>query len=314
MAAEFLALAEGELESWVRPDSVTTTVRVPARSVTQVNVPGLIESDQRGGDAERVVARSETEETGDHKTEFEVETYDIRRWVVTLQDALPHQRTIVVERDKHLFAAGEVARFVLDSRLWPDDVQAMNLKTGRLLIKTHPQVVLSGVSPELLARLPWFGSDNEANVKLVYTGVSNEQQELFKNALNRWFLLYTANVMGQAQSLSGNERPDAVIIEFIIEKAGEGATSPGRIEYFGDDRIVITGADAESLHTALGEFLAQMDKAYPYYGHMYVEDPVFERAGLQGRVLEPEMESDYILSPTLWERWERYFLPSLPGN
>ncbi|MDR1281038.1 MAG: hypothetical protein LBK99_09480, partial [Opitutaceae bacterium] len=294
---------------------------VPARSVLLLDVAGVFEStlhDKKLPDV--LTATPVTSADGRAGWEFSVETYVIRNWTVELHaDPTCASTAVRIGRNTRDFAAGQKIGFSIDSAAWPDDVQELNRRSGKFTVMRAPRVSTHGVSTESLQKLPWFAASamtGGGGTTVSFEEVGKASAASIEAALKRWFLMYSANVLKKEETpvFGKPATPGGLPLVFSVGCADATDTTDaaaGSVATIGikDGSARVRAATEQDLPEALDVFLQLMDKAFPYYGHIFSRDETVEFAGLSGKELGREMESDFILTPTLSQRLRQHLEP-----
>lgn len=294
-------------------------LQIPARSIVLLEVAGLVKSDYYGRDPDRVQSRQMPDANGGGKVwRFAVETYDIRNWEVNLAHSPTAALSLIkVGRHQQEFQVEKPIRFQLSSHQWPDEVQEMNRRSGSFSLTRYPHVEIA-VSADQLRELPWFTA-NGGGVRLVVGEDVEESSAMeVRQRLRSWLLMYTANVLGEEQTLIDQRSQGALQqvqssdlsgVEIHVEVSADADLSHGAIGRvtLAENQITLTAQDSEGMRETLRLFLSTMDRAFPYHGKLYSKGEHMEAAGLTNTVLQQELESGYILNPTFLERWQTHF-------
>lgn len=285
-------------------------IEISPRSVLLLDVVALVEAESYGRDREAITATPVVYNDGRKGWNFRLETFIISKWVFSVAPAAEGfiSTSIRIGRKENLIPAGEPVSFVLDSSGWPDDVQEMNRRRGNFAITYNPLVAFD-VNVEQLKALNWFTSKG-GGTSIVFDGVDQQMQDKINPMLERWFLFYTSNVLGTTERPQPAPDGKGVVLTFKLGDAlsqTKPCQAKASIDIKDGGNIVVTAANDADLMAAANRLLRLMDEAFPCYGLLNSKDETLEFAGLYGAVLEEEMESDFILKPTLSERWKEYF-------
>ncbi len=307
-SAVLAAREDGEpLESIITLAGAGTKFKIPARKIVILRVCGTGTLADSG--IKKLLVKSEmVKNTGKPPYwRFKIMTHDLINLPVIFQRSEPETRVrIRINDNSQTFTNGKPSQVVLNSKSWPDDVQAGNRRAGNIEFREYPLYDVSALTSNDIKELDLIKAVKAQ--KLVVELPDNAPKAVKDDAkrIQDWFNYYTGKATGgkAAQpSVVAKAQADQTVIKLTTGNGAKIKKWQKARAHRKDKTIRIDAANPEALHKTVLAFLNKMDKLYPYYG-VLPDTKGFKSIGLAGKVLEPA-KAKKVFHPTLLEMMKK---------
>ena len=275
----------------------TAEITLPARSLTVLNVCGLVKLDNK-----LTVSGEQVCEAGKapiHRFLMKTTKFFTAEARFAKKDAAAPVR-ISCEEDVIRFKKSDAVKYTLNTKNWPGDVQAANLLTASLSLVEYQVVSAAEMDKETIAAL---NIPAKAKAGKVFISAAPEIRDEAERVAE-WVRFYTHATTGNYAEpvINGTPGTDAVVIKLEVNSDELKNYQTGRA-FVEDNTIRIVCSAPEHAKNITLAALNALDAAYPYYGTL-PDTPGLKKIGLAGKTLLPAPVKTP-LRPTLLEMMKR---------